>query len=77
MGRRRYELEEIAAWPARPLEPLFPIVFFDAPRMKIKCESFVRNTAAYIARSVHANGSNEVLGLWIETNEGGECWLRS
>ena len=29
-------LEEVAAWQARPLEPVYPLVFFDALRVKIR-----------------------------------------
>ena len=69
-------LEEIAAWQARPLEPVYPIVFFDALRVKIRDEGFVRNKAVHIALGVRADGTKEVLGLWIETNEGAKFWLR-
>ena len=31
-------LEEVAAWQARPLEPVYPLVFFDALRVKIRDE---------------------------------------
>lgn len=69
-------LEEVAAWQARPLEPVYPIVFFDALRVKIRDEGFVRNKAVHIALGVRADGTKEVLGLWIETNEGAKFWLR-
>ena len=51
-------LEEAAAWQARPLEPACPIVFFDALRVKIRDEGFVRNKAAPIALGVRADGAN-------------------
>ena len=31
-------LDEIATWQARPLEPVYPLVFFDALRVKIRDE---------------------------------------
>ncbi|TCO14503.1 mutator family transposase [Camelimonas lactis] len=37
-------LEEVAAWQARPLEPVYPLVFFDALRVKVRDEGVVRNT---------------------------------
>ena len=69
-------LEEVAAWQARPLEAVYPIVFFDALRVKIRDEGFVRNKAVHIALGVRADGTKEILGLWLEQNEGAKFWLR-
>ncbi len=59
-------LEEVAAWQARPLEPVYPIVFFDALRIKVRDEGVVRNKAVHIAPGVRADGAKEILGLWLE-----------
>src|SRR4051812_36656010 len=69
-------LEEIAAWQARPLEAAYPLVFFDALRVKVRDEGLVRNKAVHIALGVRADGTKEVLGLWLEQNEGAKFWLR-
>lgn len=69
-------LEEVAAWQARPLDPAYPLVFFDAIRVKIRDEGMVRNKAIHIALGVLADGTKVVLGLWIEQNEGARFWLR-
>jgi putative transposase len=69
-------LEEIAAWQARPLEPVYPLVFFDALRVKIRDEGPVRNKAVHIALGVRHDGGKEILGLWLEQNEGAKFWLR-
>lgn len=69
-------LEEIAAWQARPLEVIYPIAFFDAIRVKIRDEGLVRNKAVYVALGVRADGTKEILGLWLEQNEGAKFWLR-
>lgn len=69
-------LEEIAAWQARPLEPIYPLVFFDALRVKIRDEGLVRNKAVHVALGVRADGTKEILGLWLEQNEGAKFWLR-
>ncbi|KXV73618.1 transposase [Acetobacter malorum] len=69
-------LDEVAAWQNRPLETVYPVVFFDALRVKIRDESVVRNKAVHIALGVRADGTKEVLGLWIEQNEGAKFWLR-
>ncbi len=69
-------LGEIAEWQDRPLEPVYPLVFFDALRVKIRDEGTVRNKAVYIALGVRADGRKEILGLWIEQTEGAKFWLR-
>ena len=69
-------LEEVAAWQARPLEAIYPLVFFDALRVKIRDEGLVRNKAIHIALGVRADGTKEILGLWLEQNEGAKFWLR-
>jgi putative transposase len=69
-------LDEVAAWQQRPLDPAYPLVFFDAIRVKIRDEGLVRNKAIHIALGVMANGTKVVLGMWIEQNEGAKFWLR-
>ena len=69
-------LDEIATWQARPLEPVYPLVFFDALRVKIRDEGLVRNKAVHVALGVRHDGGKEILGLWLEQNEGAKFWLR-
>ena len=69
-------LDEIAEWQNRPLEALYPLVFFDALRVKIRDEGTVRNKAVYVALGVRPDGRKEILGLWIEQTEGAKFWLR-
>lgn len=69
-------LDEVAIWQRRPLDPAYPLVFFDALRVKIRDEGMVRNKAIHIALGVRADGAREVLGLWLEQNEGAKFWLR-
>jgi putative transposase len=69
-------LDEIATWQSRPLEPIYQLVFFDALRVKIRDEGLVRNKAVHIALGVRADGTKEILGLWLEQNEGAKFWLR-
>jgi Transposase, Mutator family len=52
-------LEEVAAWQARPLEATYPLIFFDALRVKIRDEGLVRNKAVHIALGVRADGRAE------------------
>ena len=69
-------MTEVTAWQARPLEPMYPVVFFDALRVKIREDAVVRNKAIYLALAVLPDGHREVLGLWIENTEGAKFWLK-
>jgi putative transposase len=69
-------LEEVGEWQNRPLDACYPLVFFDAIRVKIRDEGFVRNKAVYIALGVLPDGTKQILGLWIEQTEGAKFWLR-
>jgi putative transposase len=69
-------LEEVTEWQSRPLSPLYPVIFFDALRVKIRDEGTVRSKAIYLALALTPEGTKEVLGLWIEQTEGAKFWLR-
>lgn len=69
-------LEEVREWQNRPLDQVYPVVFFDALRVKIRDEGLVRNKAVYVALAITAEGDKEVLGLWIEQTEGAKFWLK-
>lgn len=69
-------LSEVTAWQSRPLEPMYPVVFFDALRVKIREDNVVRNKAVYLALGVRPDGSREILGLWIENTEGAKFWMK-
>ena len=67
---------EITAWQSRPLEPMYPVVFFAALRVKIRDDAIVRNKAVYLALGVLPDGTRDVLGIWIEQTEGAKFWLK-
>ena len=69
-------LEEVRDWQNRPLDGVYPVVFFDALRVKIRDEGLVRNKAVYLALAITCQGEKEVLGLWIEQTEGAKFWLK-
>jgi putative transposase len=69
-------MAEVTAWQARPLEAMYPVVFFDALRVKIREDGVVRNKAVYLALGVLADGTRDILGLWIENTEGAKFWMK-
>ncbi|SOZ95145.1 transposase (fragment) [Cupriavidus taiwanensis] len=69
-------MDEVTAWQARPLEVMYPVVFFDALRVKMREDGVVRNKAVYLALGVLPDGTRDILGLWIETTEGAKFWMK-
>jgi transposase-like protein len=70
-------LDEVREWQSRALERMYPIVIFDALRVKIRDADsrMVKNKAVYVALGISRDGVREVLGLWIAENEGAKFWL--
>ena len=69
-------IEEIRDWQNRPLEVLYPVIIFDALRVKIRDEGTVKNKAVYLAIGITKQGTKDILGLWIEQTEGAKFWLK-
>jgi len=69
-------VDEIRQWQGRSLEPLYPIVYFDALFVKMRHEGRVENRPVYVAIGIRMDGSREVLGLWAADTEGAKLWLK-
>ena len=69
-------MSEVTAWQTRPLEPMYPVVFFDALRVKIREDAVVRSKAVYLALGVLPDGTRDILGIWIENTEGAKFWMK-
>jgi putative transposase len=67
---------EVQAWQARPLDALWPIVYLDALVIKVRDQGVVANRSAYLAMGVGLEGRKQILGLWLEANEGAKFWLK-
>jgi putative transposase len=67
-------LEEVKAWQTRPLDPVYPVVFFDALVVKVRAANVVTNKAAHIAVGVDTDGVKHVLGIWVQSSEGASFW---
>jgi len=68
-------LEEVRAWQSRPLEAVYPILYFDALFVKSREAGPVRNRAVYVALGVNLQGEKALLGLWVGESEGAKFWL--
>jgi len=69
-------LAEIEQWQQRPLETMYPIVYFNALRLTNRDEGTVKNEVVYLALGIRADGKKKVLGLQIEQTEGAKFWLK-
>lgn len=69
-------MSEVTGWQSRPLEGMYPVVMFDAVRVKIRDEGVVRSKAVYLALGVLADGTKDILGIWIESTEGAKFWMK-
>lgn len=68
--------EEIILWQNRSLDEVWPIVYLDAIRVKVRQDNRVINKAVYLAVGVNMDGLKEVLGLWTAETERAEIWLQ-
>lgn len=67
--------EHVREWQTRPLDEVYPIVYLDALRMKVRVDGAVQNRCIYLAIGVKVGGKKETLGLWTAENEGAKFWL--
>ncbi|MRR56562.1 MAG: IS256 family transposase [Deltaproteobacteria bacterium] len=68
--------DEIKLWQNRPLDDVYPIMYLDAVRVKVRHDGRVINKAVYLAIGVTMNGVKEVLGMWTAETEGAKFWLQ-
>jgi len=68
-------MEQVIAWQNRPLDAVYPIVYFDCIVLKIRHDKRVVNKSVYLALGVNLEGHKELLGVWIAETEGARFWL--
>lgn len=68
-------IPELRAWQDRPLDQVYPIMYLDAIVVKIRDNHMVTNKAVHIAMGVDVEGRKQVLGMWIQKEEGAKFWL--
>jgi len=69
-------MEEVKTWQSRPLDEVYPILYMDALRVKVRDGAHIQNKAIHVAIAVNLAGHKEVLGLWAAQNEGAKFWLQ-
>lgn len=68
--------DEVMTWQSRVLDAVYPIVWLDALIVKMRVDGVVKNRAVHVAIGMTTEGHKEVLGLWVEENEGAKFWMR-
>jgi len=68
-------MDDVKAWQSRPLESVYPIVFFDCLILKVRQDKRIINKAVYVALGIDMEGKKDILGLWTSENEGAKFWL--
>ena len=66
---------DVQIWQNRPLEEVYPIVYFDALWGKVRDQGTVTKVAVYLALGITLAGQKEVLGMWVANTEGAKFWL--
>jgi putative transposase len=69
-------IEQVKAWQSRPLDALYPVVYLDMLKVKMREQGRVESRAVYMVTGITLGGKMEVLGLWTSAIEGAEFWLR-
>ena len=68
-------MDGMAEWQNRPLDRVYPVVFLDAINVKIR-DGKVANRPVYVALAVTAEGTRDILGLWVgDGGEGAKFWF--
>jgi putative transposase len=68
-------VEEVRSWQSRPVDEVYPILFVDGIRVKIRDAGTVSNKVAHLVVGVDADGFKHVLGIWVQSGEGAKFWL--
>jgi putative transposase len=68
-------VEEVRAWQSRPVDEVYPILFVDGFRIKVRDSGTVSNKVAHLVVGVDVDGFKRVLGIWVQTSEGAKFWL--
>ena len=66
--------DEITAWQNRPVDEVYPIVYVDAIRVRVRDQGAVTIKAAYLVVGVDLDGRKHVLGIWIAETESAKFW---
>lgn len=67
-------MPQVTEWQNRPLDELYPVVFFDGVWFKMRKDSKVIKTCIYSVLGVNMEGKKEILGIWNSASESASFW---
>lgn len=67
---------DLQDWQSRPLEKLYPIIYFDGIYFKVKRDGRVTNTCGYVVLGINSSGRKEILGIWLGEAESSTFWMK-
>jgi transposase-like protein len=67
-------IPQLMEWQSRPLDVIYPVVFFDGIVFKVRKDSKIINKCAYTVLGINMDGKKEILGIWISENESASFW---
>jgi len=67
-------LPEVNEWQNRPLESVYPVIYFDGIVFKSRKDNQIINKCVYSVLGIDMNGYKDILGVWISENEGASFW---
>ena len=67
-------LPEVNEWQNRPLDAIYPIVYFDGIVFKSRKDNQIINKCVYSVMGIDMEGHKDILGCWISENEGATFW---
>jgi len=67
-------MPEVNEWQNRPLENVYPIIYFDGIVFKSRKDNAIINKCVYSVLGVDMEGHKDILGTWISENEGASFW---
>jgi len=67
---------EIEEWRSRPLDDVYPFIWFDALFYKVKQDGQIKSMAAYLALGMNVEGEKDLLGIYLAETESAKFWLQ-
>ena len=67
-------MPEVREWQGRPLDDIYPVMFFDGVWFKGRSDGKVAKKCVYSVLGVTVEGKKEILGIWISESESASFW---
>ena len=62
-------LPEVNEWQNRPLDKIYPVIFFDGIVFNSRKDNKIVSKCVYSVLGINMEGQKEILGMWISENE--------